>query len=84
MTEITPSCPAGSGECPVECPIYFAAVNSMPPIEEIDPYMMRLSLLFADAFNHEIKVVDIANVLSRCMKETGRNYLQELSDNNQL
>lgn len=84
MTEITPSCPAGNGKCSVECPIYFAAITSMPPIEELDPYMMRLSLLFADGINHEVNVVDIANVLSRCVKETGRNYLQELRDNNQL
>ncbi len=78
MTEITPSCPAGNGECPVECPIYFAAIKSMPSFEEPDPFMMRLSLLFHDGKNHEVNIADIGNVLNRCMKETGTDYLQEL------
>lgn len=81
MPEIEPSCPAGNGACPVECPIYFAAVKAMPAVEEApDPFMQRLSLLFADATNHDVNVVDIANVLDRCIKETGRDYLQDLRD----
>jgi len=79
MEKFRPSCPAGNGECPVECPIFYAAIDAMPTIaEEPDPYMTRLSLLFADASNQDVRVGDIAQVLSRCVQETGIDYLQEL------
>lgn len=54
----------------------------MPSVEESDPYMMRLSLLFHDGINHEVNITDIGNLLNRCVKETGKDYLQELRDIN--
>lgn len=62
-----------SGECPPDCQLHKHSKgfsqDTVAAGLKFDPEASRRALLFADARNHTVNVVDIANVLASCLLE---------------
>lgn len=64
----------GNGVCPKECKLYKDAVEITSKLgDKFDPAESRRSIVFADASDHSINVVQIATVIARCATEPLRN-----------
>lgn len=73
QSERPAQCLLGNGICPEECQLYENAreiTNEMG--DDFDPQDSRRRIIFADAFNQNITVVQVAAVIARCAEEPKR------------
>lgn len=70
MPEREPQCVLGHGDCPNECGLHENAAEITAAMgDDFDPEASRRRIFFADAFNHDINVVQVAAVIAKCAKE---------------
>lgn len=71
--ERAPQCILGNGDCPlipVKCRLYeYSAEITAALGDDFDPQESRRSIIFADAFNKDVNVIQVAVVMSKCAKE---------------
>lgn len=69
-SEKTAKCILGNGYCPPVCPKHRTSISATKAAgDNFDPQLSRLGVIFADAFNHKINVLDISDVLANCVNE---------------
>ena len=77
--ELQPQCVLGHEDCPTECPLVEQSADITRGLgDDFDPFMSRLSILFADA-SRDVNVVDVARVIGRCIKEGAAGSIDELN-----
>lgn len=59
----------GKGICPPTCPNYEAAVKAAEEVKDISPEMQRTMVFFADAWDTDTNLLDIARLMAGCIKE---------------
>lgn len=69
-SERAPQCLLGNGACPKDCRLYKTSAQITTALgENFDPEESRRQIIFADAFNHDIRAGDIAAVIASCAKK---------------
>jgi len=70
-------CILGNGICPETCDLNNTSTKVTEGLgPDFKPFVSRLTLLFADAFNPELNVLDVARVTSSCEKEAQKPKAQ--------
>jgi hypothetical protein len=65
-----PQCVVGNGVCPSECPLNEKSSKITKALgDNVNPFQLKLKVVFGDASNPHINVTDIARVIGSCIKE---------------
>ncbi|EKD57839.1 MAG: hypothetical protein ACD_57C00126G0001 [uncultured bacterium] len=71
MSEKEAQCLLGHGICPNECGLHKNAAEITTAMgANFDPAKSRRRIVFADAFNQDVTVVQVAGVMAKCARES--------------
>lgn len=63
-------CLLGNGICPSECKLYKDALEITNKLgDNFDPAESRRRIVFADAYDQNVRVAQIADMIARCATE---------------
>ena len=70
-------CILGNGVCPETCDLNNTSVKVTEALgQDFKPSLSRLTLLFADAFNPDLNIFDVARVADSCEREAQKQKAQ--------